>query len=250
MKSLSERYRQGERLQVWQELVDSGASIREEPLYQEALTVANIMMRRSRYNIERIVHRLTSIGYTFVVETDSVFAIPNKATLSVLDTIETHCGLLPLVIRSWFEIVGEVCLMGSHPRLSQYLSLEQNPSHPQGPATEPMVVVCDAVPYVMSYRDEGYELSTLFTQPYFFSIGPDADHKAGYSGGADIGVQIPNLAFDAMLTEGDHKVMYFIQYLHQCFQYGGFPGFAHAPIEAKKSHSELKFLTKGLLSLL
>jgi hypothetical protein len=51
METYLDRYRQGAHTQVWQELVDQHAAIRQEPLLSEAQAVAREMMRRVRYNL-------------------------------------------------------------------------------------------------------------------------------------------------------------------------------------------------------
>lgn len=60
-----ERYLDGEDEQVWTELEALGAAVRAEPLYSDALTAACETMRRVRHNIETLILRLESLGYTF-----------------------------------------------------------------------------------------------------------------------------------------------------------------------------------------
>ena len=50
-----ERYQNGEYEQVWKELQDLGASIRDEPHYSQAQEVAAETMRRVRRNCEQII---------------------------------------------------------------------------------------------------------------------------------------------------------------------------------------------------
>lgn len=63
-----ERYRAGEHVQVWQELVDLGAAIREEPLASAARAVAEEMLQRARHNVDLIDQRLRSLGFRFMSE--------------------------------------------------------------------------------------------------------------------------------------------------------------------------------------
>jgi hypothetical protein len=66
--SYLERYRNGEVVQVWEELIALGDQVREEPLYSDARAVARETMERARRNIETIYKRLQSIGYQFEAE--------------------------------------------------------------------------------------------------------------------------------------------------------------------------------------
>jgi hypothetical protein len=56
MASYLERYLNGEREQVWAELMTLGAAVREVPLYSDAWAVASETMRRVRHTIELLVH--------------------------------------------------------------------------------------------------------------------------------------------------------------------------------------------------
>lgn len=84
MTTFSERYRKGERSQVWRDLVALGSAVREEPLYSDARLVAQMMMRRARYNMERIVARLHQLQYRFDVRPDLIFETPNDKTLAAI----------------------------------------------------------------------------------------------------------------------------------------------------------------------
>jgi hypothetical protein len=113
------RYRQGECEQVWEELLALGDRIREKPLYREAHAVADETMRRARANIELLVPRLTALGYKFA-HPDRVFVPADKEFRRFVADMERRAGLLPLALRTWCDVVGEVNLMGSHPKLSAY----------------------------------------------------------------------------------------------------------------------------------
>jgi hypothetical protein len=65
MRSFLERYKQGEHTVVWDELLALGEAVREEPLYDDALSVARETMRRVRSNIELLIPRLRTAGYDF-----------------------------------------------------------------------------------------------------------------------------------------------------------------------------------------
>jgi hypothetical protein len=120
MPSYLERYRQGECEQVWAELLALGGQIREPRLYGEALSVAHEAMTRARANIELLVPRLTSLGYRFA-HPDRVFVPAAEGFRHLVAQVERRAGPLPLSLRAWCDVVGEVNFMGSHPKLSTYL---------------------------------------------------------------------------------------------------------------------------------
>src|SRR5262245_46097435 len=113
------RYQNGEREAVWAELLALGGAIREEPLLTDARAVARETMARARRNLGTLVERLRSLDYQFVYP-DEVLVPPDPETLALLDRLEREAGPLPLALRAFYETVGSVCLMGSHPKLSGY----------------------------------------------------------------------------------------------------------------------------------
>jgi hypothetical protein len=61
-----EHYQNGEYEQVWKELQDLEAGVRQELYYTQAKEVATETMRRVRRNSERIISRLQKLGYVLV----------------------------------------------------------------------------------------------------------------------------------------------------------------------------------------
>jgi hypothetical protein len=120
MPSYLERYRQEEREQVWAELLALGGQVRKPGLYDEAWAVARETMTRARANIEALVLRLASLGYQFA-HADRVFVPADEETRRLPAEVERRAGPLPLSLRAWCEVVGEVNFMGSHPKLSTYV---------------------------------------------------------------------------------------------------------------------------------
>ena len=119
MASYLARYQQGEHEAVWRDLVALGARVREPAVRDDARAVAAETMRRVRHNLELLVPRLREIGFEFA-SPDDALRPPEPRTLAILDELERTVGPVPLSLRAFFEIVGSVCLMGSHPSLSTY----------------------------------------------------------------------------------------------------------------------------------
>jgi hypothetical protein len=120
MPNYLERYLRGECEEVWAELRALGGRIRELPLYDEAQGVVRETMKRVRCNIELLVPRLTALGYRFAYP-DRVFVPADEQTHQLAADVERRAGPLPLSLRGWCEVVGEVNLMGAHPKLSTYV---------------------------------------------------------------------------------------------------------------------------------
>jgi hypothetical protein len=251
-----ERYRSGEREQVWRELVDLGSAVREKPLYNEAQMVAEETMQRARYNVDLIVQRLQSLAYRFAVEVEHPtfhqmrpWEPLNKKEVKRLEKLEQRYGMLPLSLSNWYRIVGFVNLMGAHPRLSHYgewQSVEQLPI-----ASDPLVV--GPVPsnlseVYFSYKDQNEYPSP----PYTLAIAPDLTFKAGAGGDGPLEIHIPNQAIDAQLVcnpSSGWNGVYFVDHLRTMFKYGGFAGLARLEHSADFPSEEIAFLTKDLLPI-
>ena len=119
MASYLDRYQQGEREQVWQELTALGDQVYEERLYADAYAVATETMRRARQNIELLIARLRKLGYAFEFP-DDVFTPPEAELLEDMVLFEKVVGRVPLSVRAWVEQVGTVNFIGTYPRLSSY----------------------------------------------------------------------------------------------------------------------------------
>jgi hypothetical protein len=144
MKSFLQRYQRSDHEQVWRELVALGPTVREEPLYADALAVARETMRRARHNIELLVPRLSSLGFAFgcqwvlecppayvhrrpeladgwrhwVMEAQHeycTFRPPLPDVLERIADLEQRTGILPLSLRAWYEVVGTVDLVSKPP---------------------------------------------------------------------------------------------------------------------------------------
>ncbi len=101
-----ERYMAGEYEQVWAELVALGPAVRDNSILPDAWAVAQETMRRARTNIERIVAHLKTMGYQF--QDAQPFKPPDDDQIAELDGFEQTVGPVPLSVRAWIEIVGEV----------------------------------------------------------------------------------------------------------------------------------------------
>ena len=233
-----------ENTRVWVELTSLGQEIRQEPLYSDARSVARETMLRARQNIETLIERLKILEYQFLVP-DQAWIQPDQDSIAALDSFEAQFGPLPLSLRMWYEEVGSVCLLGSHPTLSYYDTSMRGATPFY---SDPLVINPLSDPPLPFYIDLAFDWDQeeVTGPPYAVWLAPDAIHKANLSGGGPTMLLVPNPAMDAPLISDQWEGVLFMNYLRECFQWGGFPGMKDSPDLAS---AELDFLSKDLLPL-
>jgi len=225
---LYDRYQAGAHRDVWRELVSLGADVREAPYAADALAVAYETMRRVQANVRTVVERLTAMHYTFDTpnwrrEMGRGYTLPPADIHRQIASFEREYAVLPLSLRTFFEVVGEVYLIGSHPTLAPT----------RGPvAPDPLVVYSldDCAAILDEDEEDG--------GPSAITIAPDDLHKADTSGGAPYEMAIPDLRADGELLNERHQ-LFFIDYLRLSFRFGGFPGY-DGVVEVPEAISALK----------
>jgi len=119
MPNFQERYRNGEYVQVWDELMALGGQVRQEPFYSDALAVARETMTRVRQNIDTLYERLRKIGYLFE-NSETAYTPVNPSVIKNMHAFEREVGPIPLSILACAEIIGSVDFVGNYPGLSYY----------------------------------------------------------------------------------------------------------------------------------
>jgi hypothetical protein len=233
MNSFTERYRQGDHRQVWDELVSLGDRVRLEPVLSDALTVATETMVSVRKNIEILVERLGSAGYEFD-NPHLVLEDPPHDVATKIAEIEDRVGVLPLSLRAFYETVGGVDFRGEHTEW-------QGCEYP-----DPLVVfsIETAIYELQEWEQSREEYESVFGS-FRAPIAPHYVTKEGAAGGAWYGIAIPNAAADAVLLEEWHNAL-FVDYLRTCFQWAGFPRLARLRSAITWPIDELKV---GLLEI-
>jgi hypothetical protein len=206
-----ERYEAGDHVQVWTEITTAGLRLRGSEEWDEAVRVARETMRRARANVERLIQRLPQLGYEFEAP-ERVFQPAARDAASGVDELEAKIGTLPLSLRFWYEQVGSVNLVGTHPEWDYDY-------------TDPLVVEAPIDYILTEYEDweadQGSEWDT--GAPFRVDIAPDFLHKADVSGGGPYAIEVPSELVDAPLLEEFHQTT-FVNYLRISFRWGGFPG--------------------------
>jgi hypothetical protein len=260
MAKYFERYLNGEREQVWLELIALGSEIRQEPLYQDTLAVARETMRRAKDNIETLSLRLLELNYSFL-DTSNFFRISDQKDLTYLARIEEIIeGTLPVSLLAWYELVGEVAFLANKSEFFNFdkiLKIHHNSNlslsvtdmlNPIRPLSDPIEIFPPiATIQHLQYIREAYEEGQLVSLDYEFVISGDAASKAHQHNEEMIIIKIPNAAADAQI-EGvwDWGNLTFVEYLRENFRWGGFPGLVNSSNPPKEI---LEFLTKDLLPI-
>ncbi|MEZ5231375.1 MAG: hypothetical protein R2749_01495 [Acidimicrobiales bacterium] len=225
------RYRQGHRWQVWHELRQLGAGVRQiSDLALEAQEVCDEMARRARQNVEVLVERLTAEGYRFHTndaKEDPVAALASagQSAQPVVDWLHQNFDAVPMSLVSWLRIVGDVWLVGTHPAWSDAGSADPFVFEGAGSRYEGI----EFAEYFAAELDAHRDMSNSDEQvgPFVLPVAPDRLHKANVSGGTPYGLVLPDGCAEGLFVAETTIPM--VSYLNWVFRNGGFPGPASSP---------------------
>lgn len=217
-----QRYLDGDRDGVWQELRQLGGLVRDPRFVRAARAVCDEAARRARCNVETIVGRLQAQGYRFHGNDDDqaptvpfVPATPGAA--GYVAWLESTIGPVPLLLSSWIRLVGDVWLVGTHPRW------------PTSSDADPLVIEVERTRYpdrdargAVLHEFEFWRDQSGTPGPYRLTVAPDALHKANVSGGAPYGIVLPDRSAEGWIVAEEESS--FLSYLRAAFDHGGFPG--------------------------
>ena len=215
-----ERYQSGEYEQVWKDLQALGSAVRHAAHDTQAREVAAETMRRVRRNCEIIIARLRAFGYQFgtfpdgsnVYYTQGPLIAPSEPILAGVTELETRIGPLPLSLAAFWQEVGVVDLVGSHPDWPSGLDPLV--------VSEPEAALSDLDNWESLVEEGEVESSEQFTA----GLAPDDLHKDNVSGGDPYSVALPDPTADFVLLYERHNML-FVPYLRMAIlQWGGFPG--------------------------
>ncbi|WP_051433270.1 hypothetical protein [Promicromonospora kroppenstedtii] len=225
MTSYFARYQAGEHDDVWRDLRALGQAAFDGPHREDARAVAREMGVRARRNVETIVDRLQADG--FVAERNDDEATPRPAhfppsdgAADLADWLEETFAPFPMTVSAWIREVGDVWLVGAHPRW------------PQSVLADPLVVEFEHSLYGGGSRDYYAEEWQSWqddsdpdddAEPFQLDFAPDALHKANISGDGPYGIQLPGVGVDGLVG----PTLWFVDDLNDAFAAGGFPGALH-----------------------
>jgi hypothetical protein len=219
------RYLAGEHEQVWSDLVALGTAALTSA---DAAAVAHETMRRVAQNVGTIAERLRRIDYRFVypgseggffgfgkAKAHDPHVPPSAGSAKLIGELEELVGgPIPLSLRAFFEIVGEINFNGSHPVIAPADS----------DVTPDPLMVC-SVEDALAMADG---MDPEDGDPARIEFAPDALHKANVSGGGPYFIDVPAETADAMVQDAPQECT-FVEYLRDALlRWGGFPGWAQA----------------------
>ncbi|MBO0901774.1 hypothetical protein J1G42_14395 [Cellulomonas sp. zg-ZUI222] len=215
------RYRGGAHREVWRELGDLGHRVREPEYAPEAQAVCDEWARRVRINLERIIDRLSDQGYRFHENDDAQtpavpFAPASAGAAEHVRWLEQTFGTIPMTLSSWVRLVGDVWLVGTHPRWAG------------ASAADPLVLEVEGTRYagadmralLLDELDQWED--TADGERFQLPVAPDALHKDNVSGGPPYGVVLPDAAADGRIVTTDEMAL--VDYVRLVFDRGGFAG--------------------------
>jgi hypothetical protein len=220
-----ERYRGGEREQVWHELRQVGEQVREPGVRDEAQSVCDEMARRARQNVDVIVGRLREQGYRFHMNDVGQQPVepirePGADAPELARWLEERFGDLPMVVSSWLRLVGDVWLVGTHPVWWQ------------SAAADPLVIELEGSRYpdvsIRQHYEGEFDAWREWSgdnpdaDAFVLPVAPDRLHKANVSGGDPYGFRMPDATAEGLFV--GEVAMPFVSYLNGVFRHGGFPG--------------------------
>ena len=240
---LFDRYLAGDHRQVWKDLMALGDQALGQDHAADAAAVAYETMERVAGNVRTLADRLQGLGYRFVYPgSDGGFFGLRKArahephvppatdvsgTISAIE--QAIGGPLPLSLRAFFEVVGEVNFNGDHPSIAP----------PDSEVAPDPLMVCSAEEALAMLESEDFDDEDGSR----IEFAPDALHKANVSGGSPYSIAVPNPAADALVEDGPRGVT-FVEYLRTAIlAWGGFPGWE----DAKQIPAELDDLRRDLV---
>jgi hypothetical protein len=253
MGAFLERYIAGDHDGVWADMRALGSVKMDDPQWPDIWSVVIEAMRRTRSNVETLIERLRHADYQFIDTTDPPIHIgkplsnPDDESLAFREWLDELTGPLPLTLCGWLEFVGDVNLLGNHPdwpeteMLSDALVVEFEYRECKASADAQSYYRNELEDWRYAVNEDGLEE----VGPFRLNFAPDALHKVNVSGGGPYGVIVPDGHIDGMV-DLDGRRLHFIDYLRECFQWGGFPGFARMP---GRDNGTIADLSRDLLAI-
>lgn len=229
MAKLLDRYRAGEIGEVWQELIDLDAAVRQPAQLAAARAVADEAMTRALQNLELLVQRLRAAGYHFARPEQALVVAEGAAAAAEIARFEAELGPLPVAVAAFYARIVEVDLSGTfeaweppgalRPESSLALLADDARCYCDPLVVPPLIALRNEL---SERRDELEELED--DEALLVSFSGDAMAKRDGKGGL-YGIVLPDPGFDTDLEAYDATT--FTDYLRDALRWGGFPGWLH-----------------------
>jgi hypothetical protein len=229
MSSLLQRYLNGERERVWDEIRQLGPV--PDALRAEVDAVATETMRRVAAHVRRLAEALAELGLvSSLASSDEAVPLywpPTADEVADLDVLGREIGGLPSALVACLREVGAASFAGDCPVLGLAYDGEADPQVlPEDILPDPL-----CLPNAEELRDQWDDWwdDPEREEPFEFMFAPDEQHKANFSGGAHL-IELPQAVADPVL----HDVpawpgVTLVEYLRVSIAWGGCPGWAFAP---------------------
>lgn len=241
--TLLERYRAGEQLAVWDELIARGDEVRSDALREQAEGVAAELVQRAVSNIELVISRLKRRGFRF---TGEPLAPPAADADRQAAQLEQLLGPMPLVLRAWYRAAGRVDLRGTAAGWEPPGPLRPGSSYaqvvdPERCYSDPLQVA-SLGELLAQAEQRSSELEALAPdEGLLLELGGDHLTKRDGPGGT-YGLLLPESGIDTDVEA--ERPTTFAGHLRHALSWGGFPGWAHYLRPPRELLAELR---RGLI---
>jgi hypothetical protein len=225
MSSLLQRYLNGERERVWDEIRQLGPV--PDALRAEVDAVATETMRRVAVHVRRLAEALAELGLVSAAEAVPLHRPPTAEELADLDLLDREIGGLPSALRACTREVGTAWFAEDCPVLGLAYHDKPDPRVlPEDILPDPLCVLgAEFLRYDWDDRRDVLEPE----EPFEFGFAPDECHKANFSGGEQL-IELPQAVADPVLHGvGGRPGVTLVEYLRISIAWGGCPGWAFAP---------------------
>lgn len=183
----------------------------------DALSVASELIDRAYRNLRLVLDQLAGLGYAFEDPSHALVEASSE-DISILDSIESRMGVLPWVVRKWYERIRSV-------------DFSQEPSQLFSDGRSPLVsvsglglntpLVYQAIPKCLQLQsrlaDEASSEADRERIAHFLPLG-------GWASNCEPkGFSLPCDSFDGVFYNEGAGDAYFIAELREAFKWGGFP---------------------------
>lgn len=231
------RYKDGNCKAVWEEIRALGDQVSLPPHSGNLALVVDLFVSRSTQNLQLLIERLSILGFKFLGDdqvTEPPWQRPKPEGLTWLQEYSSEGSAPPAVLQEWYRQVGAVSFIGSHDVLCPIC----DDPFASGKYADPMQIL----PFESTCVPESGVV------PFSFSKQLKA-LKAEPDGGYEM--RLPQQGGDCWVSRADKATggMWFSDYVRNCFQWGGFPGWAVYKKRSKRLEETLAKLTAGLLDV-
>ncbi|MDJ1495838.1 hypothetical protein QNI19_23080 [Cytophagaceae bacterium DM2B3-1] len=215
-----DRYKNGQCIEVWSELTEMQTYSVEQQ--KQIVNILQLMFDRVEYNLSAIVSLLPVFGYTFhdfgipsYHEATPYEIVQNSGTREVmeLNNLLKPYGKLPVVVQSFYRRIKSIDLRGSFT------------SWQEAPLLDALYIEPVKHLILLNNLSEG-GLNQDEDNNYYMLFSLDECMKEGVSGDAYAIYLDKEIKLDNYLLNYPLECT-FVEYLRDCFKWGGLPGLAN-----------------------